>query len=551
MRNLNLVGAVVLVIAASTGTTPAAAQQVYWGGDKLWQGAALPNTSGSVFWNSPAHVVAIDPVNNKIFWGDNSPVSAGLPGRIMMGDLGVPGTAVTLLTTVSGVSGPERIDDLEIDVGAQMIYWTDRAKLHVYRSPIANASNQTIQPLPLSAQLLGTLRDIVLDTRPANPGLYWLSSNHIGRSDLGGTNPQLLPFALGGGIFYSFAIDPCTDHFIALGISGGNPYSSIIVRADLANAANATPILQDPAWPPSHIGQVPRTLSLDPGGGMMYWASDLDVNYLPTVRRANLNGTNVQVIVQGTSGVVWSGLALDGTSTTCSTVGINKDLQNDTGQPANDIEILLEGSVPVLNHYDGYPANQFSSFTASPAPGGNTLLTWSAPNNDVQPGQIAHVGFNLPGTSVNILGISWSRDGTTTGCAQQVSTGTHLWGSPGSQVVYTNNTVACAAIPRYVGGLRVEWHARPVPLADLNATTRRDPLRTDVIRGAPIRLAPEATARVNVPTAPPNALFGVIVYKVSTSPNLTGPGVTTDFLQFPVRRTRSRTGREADAPRND
>jgi hypothetical protein len=39
------------------------------------------------------------------------------------------------------------------------------------------------------------------------------------------------------------------------------------------------------------------------------------------------------------------------------TVGINKDLRNTTGRPANDIEILVQGSQPVIFHYDGYPAH--------------------------------------------------------------------------------------------------------------------------------------------------------------------------------------------------
>lgn len=67
-----------------------------------------------------------------------------------------------------------------------------------------------------------------------------------------------------------------------------------------------------------------------------------------------------------------------------------------------------------------------------------------------------------------------------------------------------------------------------------------------MIRRAPIRLAPEAVARVDVPAAPRNALFGVIVQKVSTNPRLSGPDVTTDFLEFPVRRSRVTAGRETE-----
>jgi len=263
--------------------------------------------------------------------------------------------------------------------------------------------------------------------------------------------------------------------------------------------------------------------------------SSANVTILPS---EIIGGNNaVEITVHNLSS--YAGLFVYGSLTInfdCPTVGVNKDLQNNTGQIADDIEILLAGSYPNVNHYDGYPANLFASFNASPASGGNTLLKWSNPNNAVQPGQTAHVGFNVPGSSVTILGIDWTRNGQTIGCAHQVSTNTHLWGSAGSQVIYANNTLACRSVPRYVGGLIVEWHAQHVPLADLNPRTRRKPLRTDVVRQPPIRLAPGATARVNVPAAPPNATFGVVVLKVGSRPTLSGPDVTTDFLEFPVQR---------------
>jgi hypothetical protein len=246
----------------------------------------------------------------------------------------------------------------------------------------------------------------------------------------------------------------------------------------------------------------------------------------------------MQVLATSVSSVFFSGMGLYLLQTDCTTVGVNKDLQNNTGQIADDIEIRLQGSYSNVAHYDGYPANLFASFTESPDGNGNTLLTWSNPNNVVQPGQIAHVGFNLPGSSANILSVTWTRNGVTIGCPQQVSANTHAWGSPGSQVVYANNVLSCASLPRYVGGLVVEWHVRPVALADLNPRIRRRPIRTDTIRRDPIRLAPKATASVTVPAAPRDAVSGVIVYKVSTNGRLTGRDVTTDFVQFAVNRKR-------------
>jgi hypothetical protein len=521
--------AVVLVLAI--GRAPAlAVDHVYWAGDQIWQWDLPSGSNAHVFCNFPGTDVAVDSVNGNMFWADNSTGT----GKIMKASLlncGSPGP----LLAPGGF-----IDQLQIDVNAGMIYWSDTALRKIYRSSIINPS---IVVLPLNP---GTLRAFALDLRLSSQHLYYMDATKVYRADLDGLNSAQLLNPIGP-LFSGIAIDTCTDHLIVIGLS--NTVFPLIVRADLSDAGNQTAILQDPTFPFLNVGLAPEKIMLDLSGGTMYWVVPGDTAGVSTLRRANLNGTVAQptladpygptVIARGTPFA--KGIALELANTSCTTVGVNKDLQNNTGQIANDIEILLAGSYANVSHYDGHPANQFASFTESPvtgATGGNTLLTWSNPNNVVQPGQIVHVGFIVPGSSVSILGVSWTRDGNETGCPQQVSTGTHLAGSAGSQVVYTNNVLGCNSSPRYVGGLTVEWHAHQVPLAELNGKTRRNPIRTDVIPDAPIRLAPAATARVNVPEAPPNALFEVVVHKVSSAPTLSGPDVTTDFLEFPVKMNR-------------
>src|SRR5215213_5802201 len=534
-RSFFLLILVVFLVQTMNMTTALAQGHVYWGGDKIRR-ADLDGNNPQVVWNFPGTDVAVDAVNGKIFWGDNSTGT----GKIFIANLDGSGTPTVLLTT-------PWIDQMQIDVINQKIYWIYTGNNHIYRS---NITSPSVQVLPLNPL---TLRAFALDLRPSKLHLYYLDDGNVYRAGLNGANPTKLLNNIGD-VFFGLAIDPCTDHLYATGVTNAVlPNFPLIIRADLSDAGNETTILQDPTYPDLNVGQEPRKIALDPNTGMMYWMVTHDMSGRSTVRRAYLNGTEIQppststagttVIAEGfgTGGQPFaSGLALEVADTTCSTVGVNKDLQNNTGQAANNIEILLAGSYANVNHYDGYPANFFSSFTESQAPSGNTLLTWSNPNNDVQPGQIAHVGFNVPGSSVNILSVSWTHNETTIGCVSQVSTNTHSWGSPGSQVIYTNNCLGCNAVPRYVGALRIEWYEREIPLADLNGRVRRKPIRTDIIRRAPIRLAPEGTVRVNVPQAPPNALFGVVTHKVSMNPSLFGSDVTTDFLEFSVKRIRSR-----------
>ena len=211
--------------------------------------------------------------------------------------------------------------------------------------------------------------------------------------------------------------------------------------------------------------------------------------------------------------------------------GVNKDLENTTGQAADAIDILVQGSYPNVHHWDGYAQNHFATFTIIPEPP-NTRFRWSNPNNVVQPGTIAHVGINVPGSTLFILGVYWRHNGAGTGCAHQTQTNTHLWGSAGSQVIYANGCRSCEQVSLYVGMPIVEWHASQVPLGDLNANTNRHPMRVDTIPGGPVLLAPGELRAVDTPGAPDGARFGVIIHKVSGFSNLAH--ATTDFLQFQV-----------------
>lgn len=514
------IAAAVMIVLALGGTPGlATVNNAYWAGAVVERGDVPVPKKYTIFGGGSD--VAVDSARSKIFWADNS---SGV-GKIMSGDLS--GT-----NPLPFLTAPALVHQLQIDTGAQILYWANINTNSIHWTPIIGTP--AVNTLPLNPL---TLRAFALDLRASKRHLYYLDDWDVWRSDLTGANLTKLlnPLGVVGSLFGGLAIDTCSEQLIATIAETGPNLPAAIVRADLADAGNVTPLLQSTP----NVGLMAGKIMLDLNDRKMYWTVAVDSVGTSTVRRADLNGTttSMEILAMGGSGE-FQGMGLDLALTDCTTVGVNKDLQNNTGQIANDIEILLQGTYTNVAHYDGYPANLFASFAEAPDGNGNTLLTWSNPNNVVQPGQIVHVGFNLPGSSASILSVTWTRDGVTTGCPQQISANTHAWGSPGSQVVYANNVLQCAPVPRYVGGLVVEWHARPVALADLNPRVRRRPIRTDTIRRDPIRLAQKATARVAVPVAPRNAVSGVIVYKVSANARLTGRDVTTDFVQFPVNRKR-------------
>jgi hypothetical protein len=210
-------------------------------------------------------------------------------------------------------------------------------------------------------------------------------------------------------------------------------------------------------------------------------------------------------------------------------VGVNKDLLNTTGQVANDIEILLEGSQLVVFHYDGNGAHVFGSFTQTLTAAGDTLLTWAAPSNPVMPGEVAHVGFTVLGTG-KILSVSWTQNGNPIGCAHQVNA--HPTAGAG-QVQYDNSVLQCEGLPLFAGKLSVEWHANEVPLALLISGVDRRPIRTDVIPdgpNGPVGIQAGSSAAVTIPAPPTGAAFMVLVHEVADNPSLNNP--TNDFLEF-------------------
>ncbi len=204
-------------------------------------------------------------------------------------------------------------------------------------------------------------------------------------------------------------------------------------------------------------------------------------------------------------------------------VGVNKDLINNTGLPANDVEWLVAGSYPTLkDHYDG----GFPSFTITPV-GPNTLFRWSGMN--VPPGALVHVGVEVPGSGFKILGVSWTFNGSVIGCAPQCNSlyGTHPSGT--KQVTYSNTVINCTSQTLYAGQLSVEYYVVAPPLADLNPNGVRSPIAVNAISAAPVALSPGTSASVAVPFPPLNARYALYIFKVGPDAGL-GSTATHDFI---------------------
>jgi hypothetical protein len=234
-------------------------------------------------------------------------------------------------------------------VGAGRLYWADYNGNRIYWTSVTAGGVNTLPLNPL------TLRAFALDLRPTKQHIYYIDGDTVWRSSLSGTGATPFPNPLvAGAIFGGLAIDTCSEQLIAT-ISEVTPQPSAIVRADLATGGNVTTLLQST---PS-VGLEARKIMLDLNARQMYWTVTHDSAGTSSVRRADMNGTNMQVLASSGAGT-FSGMGLDLAQTNCTDTGINKDFPNNTGQAANDIEIVVEGTYNNVLHYDGYPANHFA-----------------------------------------------------------------------------------------------------------------------------------------------------------------------------------------------
>jgi hypothetical protein len=225
-------------------------------------------------------------------------------------------------------------------------------------------------------------------------------------------------------------------------------------------------------------------------------------------------------------------------STNCAKSSINKDFSNNTGQPADGVEVVLAGNYPASSvvQYPGpywsggipQPNTTFPNFSVTPS-GTNTILGWSG--QTFPAGASAHVGFEVPGAPARMLAMRWTSGGAALTCVKQVNQ--HTWGNDNS-VVLANDLSLCQSPVLYAGNMAVEYSYNPVDLSQLNSSvTNRDPLARYQVPGV-FRVPAGATTNVTVPAGPANARWAVLVYTVSSSQNLSGPGNTTDFTQVPL-----------------
>jgi DNA-binding beta-propeller fold protein YncE len=144
--------------------------------------------------------VALDLAGGMIYWSQKGPSNGGV-GTLRRAHLEVPSGQTSVNRTDIEVlydKLPEPID-IDIDLGAGMIYWTDRADNTVSRAPIeipAGATAATRTDRQILVKNVATAIGVALDL-PRGKVYYTSGANGaLGRANLDGTqNEPLVPMA--------------------------------------------------------------------------------------------------------------------------------------------------------------------------------------------------------------------------------------------------------------------------------------------------------------------------------------------------------------------
>jgi Low-density lipoprotein receptor repeat class B len=180
-------------------------------------------------------------------------------------------------------------DGVAVDVRDGAMYWTDTNASVIWRANL-NGTNAQIVVDDFGWEPLGIALDL------ANGKMYWNDSEGIKRANLEGGGQELLTKGSAGG-------------FIALDLVAQRMYW-VSAGAIKSAAMKANPTVTDLV-----TGQAGSFgLAVDHGGRELYWLALNSKKKLVLIRRSNLDGSEVETIVERPGEGLEGGLAIDPTA---------------------------------------------------------------------------------------------------------------------------------------------------------------------------------------------------------------------------------------------
>lgn len=357
VRAFGLVLAATAAVALPASAAPgAAATQVYWSdannGDGGVAGIWHANPDGTGRQALPGTqygpwALDTDSANGKIYWARNDVMRANLDG-----------SAVESVTTL-----PLNAIGIAVDTKAGKVYWVDSGAPFVgipAKLERANLDGTAVETLRADLQ---SPREVAVD--PQGGKVYWtdVAVRSVLRANLDGSGLETV--AAGLSFPSAIALDPASGH-LYWG-DGGHVYRSNLDGSNRQLILNANTL----------------GLAVDEVGGKLYFADFV----LDTVERANLDGSAREVLTSGQLDTPWGitlvTAALDVSPPETSITGGPADgsLTNETRVEisfSGEDDLSPPGQLTFRCELDGSPTSCSSPFRASGLADGSHSFTVSA-----------------------------------------------------------------------------------------------------------------------------------------------------------------------------
>jgi DNA-binding beta-propeller fold protein YncE len=228
--------------------------------------------------------VAIDPVNNHLYWGDRDPETAG---KIFRVNLDGTGRTVVLAEDPVKGGGTQFVQGVSVDVVNGYVYYTEGNTRTIRRVRTDGTGEEVL----VQGRLNGPI-DVKLDV--ANGYMYWtqIISTHseIFRARLDGSDEQLL--FTDQGFFYDLAVAPGRRQY-GINYDGEHIYfadqhpdQQAVRRVGVDGGGGAETVV--------HLeGLEPSGLEIDPDGRWVYFSR----RDQPGIWRVGLDGKQLQEVV--------------------------------------------------------------------------------------------------------------------------------------------------------------------------------------------------------------------------------------------------------------
>ncbi|MCB0495214.1 MAG: BspA family leucine-rich repeat surface protein [Cyclobacteriaceae bacterium] len=393
------------------------APKVYWTDDFEINRSNLDGTAFEQYHTETTYKprgIAIDKTNKIIYWTNEW-------GQIKKGSIGATGISGIVDFRNDGIDMARTLNGLTLDLTNNKLYYIDEFNKEIRMADLADPN-----PLAVPQTIVSGLDDLPysIAVDPVNNKLYYTDNfNEGGGIDNtgalwvvdtdGSNNNSVYSTQIGGTNFFYYDVKlDLTNNIVYWSGANDDIYSPIgeIYYANISDISGTVNSFNT-------INSSPLGIDLDPANNKIYWTDQLVYMTAPKVARANLDGSNPEILRdgfdEGLNAPSFIALDVDASAVIALNILSHTPASNSQGIAANadivlnfnsdiDPSTVNSSNIVVRGEQTGIISGTFSG-------GGTTTITFN-PDTDFKAGETIHVTLTtgLSNTSASALTKSYS-----------------------------------------------------------------------------------------------------------------------------------------------